>query len=170
MFDRVVDDLPAAHLFTEIRERDATRLIDDGNDQRVRVLTGTLVTTYEYPLAGSMEIGLGGGAAPRKEGQWFHALGPVAVVVHSKVVLPLQASSDAPALLAGLEEEGVDNTLAVANSPDFGFSAPTARCSAHGVPFLRDFRASPTTSSPQRSCTPGQDAGTRIPACTGAGT
>ena len=133
MFDRVVDDLPAAHLFTEIRERDATRLIDDGNDQRVRVLTGTLVTTYEYSLAGSMEIGLGGGAAPRKQGQWFHALGPVAVVVHSKVVLPLQASSDAPALLAGLEEEGFDNTLVVANSPDFGFSAPTARCSAHGV-------------------------------------
>jgi hypothetical protein len=66
VFDRVVDDLPAAHLFTEIRERDATRLIDDGNDQRVRVLTGTLVTTYEYSLAGSMEIGLGGGAAPRK--------------------------------------------------------------------------------------------------------
>jgi len=88
------------HIFTEIRERDATRLIDDGNDQRVRVLTGTLVTTYEYSLAVSMEIGLGGGAAPRKQGQWFHALGPVAVVVHSKVVLPLQASSDAPALLA----------------------------------------------------------------------
>jgi hypothetical protein len=108
VFDRVVDDLPAAHLFTEIRERDATRLIDDGNDQRVRVLTGTLVTTYEYSLAGSMEIGLGGGAAPRKQGQWFHALGPVAVVVLSKVVLPLQASSDAPALLAGFEEEGFD--------------------------------------------------------------
>jgi hypothetical protein len=31
-------------------------------------------------------------------------------VVHSKVVLPLQASSDAPALLARLEEEGFDNT------------------------------------------------------------
>jgi hypothetical protein len=102
---RVVDDLPAAHLCTEIRERDATRLIDDGHDQRVRVLTGTLVTTYDYSLAGSTEIGPGGGGAPRKQGQWFHALGPVAVVVHSKVVLPLQASSDAPALLAGLEEE-----------------------------------------------------------------
>lgn len=56
-----------------------------------RALTGTLFTTYEYPLAGSMEIGLGGGAAARKEGQWFHAHGPAAVVVHSKGLLPLQA-------------------------------------------------------------------------------
>lgn len=86
--------------------------------------TGTLFATYEYPLAGSVEIGFGEGAAPREEEQWFHALGPVTVVVHSKVVLPLQTSSDAPALLSGLEEEGFGNMLVFANAPDFALFYP----------------------------------------------
>lgn len=124
VFDGLVDDLLTAHLFVDVREWDATRLIASENGQRLRVLTGTLYTTYEYPLAGSVEIGFGEDAAPRQEGQWFNALGRVAVVVHSKVALPFHASSDVPALLADLEQEGFDNILVFANAPDFELFGP----------------------------------------------
>lgn len=87
-------------------------------------LTGTLYTTYEYPFPGSVEIGFGPDAAPRQEGQFFSALGRVAVVVHSKVGLPFQASSDAPALLAELQAEGFERVLVFANAPDFDLIAP----------------------------------------------
>ena len=119
VFDGVVEDLLGAHLFLDVVERDGSRLIADAGGQRVRVLTGTLYTTYEYPLAGSVEIGFGGDAEPRHEGQWFTALGRVAVVVHSKVVLPFEASTDAPTLLAEPESQGFDDVLVFANASDF---------------------------------------------------
>jgi len=118
-FDGVVNDLLDAHLFMEVVERDSSRLIADSGGQRVRLMTGTLYTTYEYPLAGSVEIGFGGDATPRHEGQWFNALGHVAVVVHSKVRLPFEASSEAPTLLAELESEGFKDVLVFANASDF---------------------------------------------------
>ena len=123
-FDQIVDDLLEAHLFINVVERDSTRLIAPGAGQRVRLLTGTLYTTYEYPFAGSVEIGFGPDGAPREEGQWFSALGPVAVVVHSQVALPLQPSSDASALLDGLEAEGFKRLLVFANAPDFDLLFP----------------------------------------------
>jgi hypothetical protein len=88
------------------------------------LLTGTLYTTYEYPFAGSVEIGFGPDAAPREEGQFFSALGRVAVVVHSKVALPLQVSSHAPALLAQLEADGFERVLVFANASDFDLLFP----------------------------------------------
>jgi hypothetical protein len=124
VFDRVVDDLLAAHLFTDVTRRDASRLIPPRGDQRVRLVTGTLYTTYEYPLAGSMEIGFGPAAAPRQEGQFFAALGPVAVVVHSKVDLPFERASDATALLDELGADGFDRVLVFANAPDFDLFFP----------------------------------------------
>ena len=124
MFDRVVDRLLEAHLLRDVTERDAMQLITSGNGQRVRLLTGTLHTTYEYPFAGSVEIGVGADGAPRGEGQFFTAFGRVAVVVHSKVVLPFHASSGAPHLLAELEEEGFDNVLVFANAPDLELLYP----------------------------------------------
>jgi hypothetical protein len=123
-FDSVVDDLLKAHLFTDITELNGTRLIADGDGQRVRLLTGTLYTTYEYPFAGSVEIGFGLDATPREEGQFFSALGRVAVVVHSKVALPVQASSDAPALLAELEAAGFERVLVFANVSDYDLLFP----------------------------------------------
>lgn len=121
VFDSVIDDLLAAHLFSDVNEQDGRRLITNAgeNGQRVRVLTGTLYTTYEYPLAGSIEIGFGPDAGPRGEGQFFSALGPVTVVVHSTVVDPIEASDDAPALLAELDGAGFGQVLVFANAPDF---------------------------------------------------
>lgn len=124
VFDSVVDDLLKAHLFIDITELDGTRLIAGGDGQRVRLLTGTLYTRYEYPFAGSVEIGFGPDAAPREEGQFFSALGRVAVVVHSKVALPVQASSDAPALLAELDAAGFERVLVFANVSDFDLLFP----------------------------------------------
>jgi hypothetical protein len=124
VFDRVVDDLLRAHLFTKVVERDSTRLITGGMGQRVRLLTGTLRTTYEYPFAGSIEIGFGPNVAPRDEGQWFPAFGPVAVVIHSKVELPFQPARDAPDILAALEAEGFKRVLVFANAPDFDLLFP----------------------------------------------
>lgn len=118
VFDGVVDDLLKVHLFTNVIEHDSARLIAGGGGQRVRVLTGTLHTTYEYPFAGSVEIGFGQDAAPRQEGQFFSALGPVAVVVHSKVDPPFHASGDAPALLAEFEADGFERVLVFANAPE----------------------------------------------------
>jgi hypothetical protein len=123
-FDRVVDSLLDAYLFRGATEWDATRLIADGSGQRVRLLTGTLHTTYEYPLAGSVEIGVGADDAPRGEGQFFTAFGRVAVVVHSKVALPFEPSGDASSLLADLAEEGFDVVLVFANAPDFDLFYP----------------------------------------------
>ena len=117
-------DLLKAHLFIDITELDGTRLIAGGDGQRVRLLTGTLHTTYEYPFAGSVEIGFGPDAAPREEGQFFSALGRVAVVAHSKVALPLQVSSHAPALLAQLEADGFERVLVFANASDFDLLFP----------------------------------------------
>lgn len=99
-------------------------MIAGGGAQRVRVLTGTLCTTYEYPMGGSVEIGVGGDGAPRGEGQFFAVLGPVAVIVHSKVALPFQLSDGAPALLAELKAEGFDTTLVFANASDFDLFGP----------------------------------------------
>lgn len=153
VFDGVVEDLLGAHLFLDVVERDGSRLIADAGGQRVRVLTGTLYTTYEYPLAGSVEIGFGGDAEPRHEGQWFTALGRVAVVVHSKVVLPFEASTDAPTLLAEPESQGFDDVLVFANASDFDVSRSTAPCSVSGAAFHKVCAASPTTSWWPRSCT-----------------
>jgi hypothetical protein len=124
VFDRVVDDLLAAHMFTGGMERDATRLIAAGGDQRVRLLTGTLYTTYEYPFAGSVEIGFSADVAPRHEGQFFSTLGRVAVVIHSAVALPFEAADDAPDLLAELDAEGFGRVLVFANAPDFELLFP----------------------------------------------
>jgi hypothetical protein len=124
VFDRIVDKLLDAHLFRDVTERDAMRLIAGGNGQRVRVLTGTLHTTYEYPFADSVEIGVGADGAPRGEGQFFTAFGRVAVVVHSKVVLPVQPSSGAPDLLNELKAQGFDNVLVFANAPDLELLYP----------------------------------------------
>jgi hypothetical protein len=124
VFDRVVDSLLDAYLFRDITERDATRLINSRDAQRVRVLTGTLHTTYEYPFTGSIEIGFGADGAPRDEGQFFTAFGRVAVVVHSKVVLPFEPFSDAEGFLAELKDEGFDNVLVFANAPDFELLFP----------------------------------------------
>jgi hypothetical protein len=123
VFDRLVERLLNAYLFRGVTHRDATRFITGENRQRVRVLTGTLHTTYEYPLAGSVEIGFGGDGAPREEGQFFTAFGRVAVVVHSTVVLPFEPSGDAPDFLAELKEEGFDKVLVFANAPDFDLFA-----------------------------------------------
>src|SRR6202012_1554525 len=103
----------------DVTERDATRLITGGNEQRVRLLTGTLHTTYEYPLAGSAEIGVSSNEEPRGEGQFFTAFGRVAIVVHSKVALPFQPATDAPNLLSELADEGFDTMLVFANAGDF---------------------------------------------------
>jgi hypothetical protein len=124
VFDRVVHDLLQAHLFTNMVEWDSTRLIAGGTSQRVRLLTGTLRTTYEYPFAGSIEIGFGPEAAPREEGQWFRAFGPVAVVVHSVVELPFQRADDAQNVLAALEAEGFEHVLVFANAPDLDLLFP----------------------------------------------
>lgn len=117
VFDQVVDDLLAAHLFLDVTTHDSTRLIANDDRQRVRVLTGTLHTTYEYPLSGSVEIGFGGHGAPRSEGQFFPAFGQVAVVVHSTVAQPFEASDDTPAFLAELEAKGFEHVLIFANAP-----------------------------------------------------
>jgi hypothetical protein len=124
VFDRVVDSLLEAHLLRDVTERDATRLITNGNGQRVRVLTGTLHTTYEYPFAGSVEFGVGADGAPRGEGQFFTAFGRVAIVVQGTAARPFEPSGDAPDLLAELEEEGFDQILVFANAPDFDLLYP----------------------------------------------
>jgi hypothetical protein len=124
VFESLVDDLLKAHLFTDVHEWDAMRLVAGGDSQRIRVLTGTLYTTYEYPLAGSVEIGFGQESAPRREGQWFNALGRVAVVVHSKVALPFHVSSESATFLADLGREGFDRILVFANASDFELFGP----------------------------------------------
>ena len=124
VFDSVVGDLLKAHLLINVTEHDSTRLIATAGGQRVRLLTGTLYTTYEYPFAASVEIGFGPDRAPRHEGQFFSALGPVAAVVHSKVALPFHASGDAPALLAELSADGFEQVLVFANSPELPLLQP----------------------------------------------
>jgi hypothetical protein len=88
VFDSVVDDLLKAHSFTNVIEHDSARLIADGSGQRVRVLTGTLYTTYEYPFAGSIEIGFGRDAAPLEDRGFRPALreAKIRVTVDRQVV------------------------------------------------------------------------------------
>lgn len=134
VFDGVVDSLLDAHLFRDVTERDATRLFPAGSGQRVRVLTGTLHTTYEYPLADSVEIGVGGDGAPREEGQFFTAFGRVAVVVHSTVAQPIEPSREARELFADLEAEEFGTVLVFANAPDYDlFAAYRALLGGHGT-------------------------------------
>lgn len=133
-FDRVVDSLLDAYWFRDVTERDATRLITGGNGQRVRLLTGTLHTTYEYPLAGSVEIGVGADGAPRGEGQFFTAFGRAAVVVHSTVVLPFEPSGDAPDLLAELADEGFDQMLVFRERAGFRSPLPVPRSARPALP------------------------------------
>jgi hypothetical protein len=73
LFESLVLALLDAHLLHEITEIDGNRVLaglgPDGH--RLKVLTGTLHTTYEYPFAGSIEYGFGiDTSEPRSEGQW----------------------------------------------------------------------------------------------------
>jgi hypothetical protein len=127
VFERLVDRLLDAHLLRDVVEVDPSRLLnsvgDDGH--RLRVLTGTLYTTYEYPFAGSIEYGFGGDESqPRDEGQWFSALGRVAVVIHSRIADPLEVSEGLPELLAEWDETGVNRVLLFSNASDMEYLFP----------------------------------------------
>lgn len=121
MFDRLVMRLLDVHLLRDVADVDPLRLLRNVGEggHGLRVLTGTLYTTYEYPFAGSVEYGFGEDvSAPRDEGQWFSAIGRVAVVIHSRVGDPIEPSDELPQLLAEWEEAGVDRVLVFSNASD----------------------------------------------------
>lgn len=121
VFQRLVAALLEAHLFRDIQEIDPARVLTDvdPNSHRLKVMVGTLYTTYEYPFTGSIEYGFDADTSqPRSEGQWFAAIGRVAVVIHSDVVDPIQASEALPALLEEWDSAGVERVLIFSNGSD----------------------------------------------------
>ena len=121
VFDRLVARLLDAHLLHDIAEVDPSRLLKGVGDSghRLRMLTGTLHTTYEFPFAGSIEYGFGRDVSvPRSEGQWFSAIGRVAVVVHSKVADLFEVSERLPELLAEWDAAGIRRILVFSNASD----------------------------------------------------
>jgi hypothetical protein len=121
VYERLVARLLDAHLFRDVVEVDPGRLLRGVGDggHRVRVLVGTLHTTYEYPFAGSIEYGFGEDVSePRSEGQWFSAIGRVAVVVHSRIADSIEPADDLPQVLAEWDDSGVERVLVFSNASD----------------------------------------------------
>lgn len=120
VLERLVRALLNAHLFRDVHEVDPSRVLANiGPDgHRLQVLVGTLYTTYEYPFAGSIEYGFGIDTYPRSEGQSFSAIGRVAVVIHSHVANPIEASDELPLLLEEWDSAGVERVLLYSNDSD----------------------------------------------------
>lgn len=121
VFEKLVQALLDAHGLRDVIEVEPSRvLIKVGPDgHRLKVLVGTLHTTYEYPFAGSIEYGHGPDlSAPRSEGQWFSAIGKVAIVIHSRIADAIESSPDLPQLLVELEADGVGHVLVFSNDDD----------------------------------------------------
>ena len=120
-FEALVSDVLDAHLLRGIEELDARRLVRNvaRDGHRIRLLTGTLWTTYEYVFAGSVELGFGPRAEPRNEGQTFTAIGKVAVVIHSRVGESIEPADGASVFIDQLVQDGYDRFLVFANCNDF---------------------------------------------------
>ncbi len=127
VFARLVDGLLDAHLLRDVTEFDPSRVLENVGDHghRLRVLTGTLHTTYEYPFAGSIEYGFGGDVSePRSEGQWFSALGRVAVFIHSHIADAVTLSEGLPDLLAEWDATRINRVLVFSNASDMEYLFP----------------------------------------------
>lgn len=121
VFEKLVRALVDAHGLRDVVEIEPNRVLTNvGPDgHRLKVLVGTLHTTYEYPFAASIEYGRGLDlSAPRSEGQWFSAIGKVAIVIHSRIADDIAASPDLRHLLVELEVDGIEHVLVFSNDDD----------------------------------------------------
>lgn len=120
LFVELVEALLTAHDFRVEERLDAGGLLagaHDGTDEADLAL-GIMYSTYEWSFPLSVEYGFSPGTDFREEGQTFAVQGRTALLVHSSFGSHPRPAQGSRAVLASLQDRGIEKVLVIANAAD----------------------------------------------------